>query len=123
MNQISAWAIRNPIPVILLFIVLTIGGVVGFSSMRINNNPDVEFPLIYVGASRPGAAPSELETQVTRLIEDAISGLNGVRHISSTLTDGYSGTIMEFGLGTDVERATNEVRNAMAVLRATLPQD
>ena len=60
MNNISAWSIRNPIPVILLFIVLTIAGIVGFNSMRINTNPDVEFPLIYVGAGRPGAAPSEL---------------------------------------------------------------
>ena len=102
---------------------LTIAGVVGFNSMRINNNPDVEFPLIYVGAGRPGAAPSELETQVTRLIEDAISGLGGVRHMDSTVSDGYSTTIIEFELGTDVERATNDVRNAMAGLRGDLPQD
>lgn len=123
MNQISAWSIRHPIPVILLFIVLTLSGIVGFSSMRINNNPDVEFPLIYVAASRPGAAPSELETQVTRLIEDAVAGLGGVRHIDSTISDGYSSTMIEFELGTDVERATNDVRNAMARLRGDLPQD
>ena len=123
MNNISAWSIRNPIPVILLFIVLTIAGIVGFNSMRINNNPDVEFPLIYVSASRPGAAPSELETQVTRLIEDAVAGLGGVRHMDSTVSDGYSTTIIEFELGTDVERATNDVRNAMAGLRGDLPQD
>ena len=123
MNQISAWSIRNPIPVILLFIVLTVAGIVGFNSMRINNNPDVEFPLIYVGAGRPGAAPSELETQVTRLIEDAVAGLGGVRHMDSTIGDGYSTTIIEFELGTDVERATNDVRNAMAGLRGDLPQD
>ena len=123
MNNISAWSIRNPIPVILLFLVLTISGIVGFQSMRINNNPDVEFPLIYVGAGRPGAAPSELETQVTRLIEDAVAGLGGVRHMDSTVGDGYSTTIIEFELGTDVERATNDVRNAMAGLRSTLPQD
>ncbi len=123
MNQISAWSIRNPIPVILLFIVLTIAGVVGFSTMGINNNPDVEAPIIYVSAGRPGAAPSELETQVTRLIEDAVVGLGGVKTINSTVGDGYSTTIIEFELSTDVERATNDVRNAMARLRSSLPQD
>ncbi|GAA0868615.1 efflux RND transporter permease subunit [Brevundimonas basaltis] len=123
MNNISAWSIRNPIPVILLFLVLTIAGVVGFSTMGINNNPDVEAPIIYVGAGRPGAAPSELETQVTRLIEDAVVGLGGVKSIDSTVGDGYSTTIIEFELATDVERATNDVRNAMARLRSSLPQD
>ena len=78
MNNISAWSIRNPIPVILLFIVLTVAGIVGFNSMRINNNPDVEFPLIYVSASRPGAAPSELETQVTNPVELAMKGIPGL---------------------------------------------
>ena len=123
MNNISAWSIRNPIPVILLFLVLTIAGVVGFGTMGINNNPDVEAPIIYVGAGRPGAAPSELETQVTRLIEDAVVGLGGVKSIDSTVGDGYSTTIIEFELATDVERATNDVRNAMARLRSSLPQD
>jgi len=74
MRDISSWSIRNPIPVIMLFIMLTLGGVSGFNAMRINNNPDIDFPLIYVNASRPGAAPTEMETQVTRLIEDKIAG-------------------------------------------------
>ena len=81
MNQISAWSIRNPIPVVLLFIILTLAGVVGFMSMRINNNPDIEFPLVSVTAVRPGAAPSEMEVQVTRLIEDSLTGLSGVRNV------------------------------------------
>jgi HAE1 family hydrophobic/amphiphilic exporter-1 len=106
-----------------MFTLLTIGGVLSFMSMRINNNPDIDFPLVAVTAVRPGAAPSEMEVQVTRLIEDSLAGLSGVRHINSQITDGVSSTSIEFELGTDTERATNDVRNAMSGLRASLPQD
>ncbi len=123
MKNISSWSIRNPIPIILMFTLLTIGGVLSFMSMRINNNPDIDFPLVAVTAVRPGAAPSEMEVQVTRLIEDSLAGLSGVRHINSQITDGVSSTTIEFELGTDTERATNDVRNAMSGLRADLPQD
>lgn len=123
MNQISSWAIKNPIPIILLFLLLTLSGVTGFMGMRINSNPDIDFPLVAVTAARPGAAPAEMEVQVTRPIEDSIAGLSGVRHIYSNVSDGVSTTTIEFELGTDTERATNDVRNAMSGVRATLPQD
>ncbi len=123
MRNISSWSIKNPIPIILLFILLTLAGVNGFLGMRINQNPDIDFPLVNVYAGRPGAAPSEMEVQVTRLVEDALAGLSGVRHINSQITDGSSSTTIEFELGTNTERATNDVRNAMSALRADLPQD
>jgi HAE1 family hydrophobic/amphiphilic exporter-1 len=123
MRNISAWSIRNPIPVIMLFVMLMLSGIAGFNAMRINNNPDIDFPLIYVNASRPGAAPTEMETQVTRLIEDKIAGISGVRNMRSTVTDGVSVTIIEFELSTEVEKATNDVRNAMSGLMGSLPQD
>ena len=123
MKNISSWSIKNPIPIILLFTLLTIAGLLSFNNMRINNNPDIDFPLVNVYAGRPGAAPSEMEIQVTRLIEDSLAGLSGVRHINSQITDGSSSTTIEFELGTDTERATNDVRNAMSGLRADLPQD
>lgn len=123
MNNISSWAIKNPIPIILLFLLLTVSGLVGFSSMRINNNPDIDFPLVNVTAVRPGAAPSEMEVQVTRVVEDSIAGLSGVRNVFSNIGDGVSTTMIEFELGTDTERATNDVRNAMSGIRSTLPQD
>jgi hydrophobe/amphiphile efflux-1 (HAE1) family protein len=123
MNNISSWAIKNPIPIILLFLLLTLAGVTGFMGMRINNNPDIDFPLVSVTAARPGAAPAEMEVQVTRVIEDSIAGLSGVRHIYSNVTDGVSSTTIEFELGTDTERATNDVRNAMSGVRGSLPQD
>ena len=123
MKNISSWSIKNPIPIILMFVLLTLAGVNGFMGMRVNQNPDIDFPLISVYAGRPGAAPSEMEVQVTRLIEDSLAGLPGVRHINSQVLDGSSQTTIEFELGTDTERATNDVRNAMSGLRADLPQD
>ena len=123
MRNISSWAIKNPIPVIMLFALLCFAGIAGFKSMRINNNPDVDLPFVVVTAVRPGAAPQELETQVTRLIEDSIAGLGQVRHINSTVVDGASTTFIEFELGVDHERVTNDVRNAMSNLRGSLPQD
>lgn len=123
MRNISSWAIRNPIPIILMFVLLTLSGVNAFMGMRINNNPDIDFPLVVVAAGRPGAAPSEMEIQVTRLIEDSVAGLSGVRHITSQVMDGSSVTTIEFELGTNTERATNDVRNAMSGLRGSLPQD
>jgi HAE1 family hydrophobic/amphiphilic exporter-1 len=121
--NISAWSIRNPIPTIMLFIVLTIFGIVSFFNLRINNFPDIDYPLVAATVVQPGAAPSELETQVTRIVEDAVAGLGSVRHIRSTVNDGVSTTTIEFQLGTDTERATNDVRNAVTSIRAQLPGD
>ncbi len=122
-RNISAWSIRNPVPTILLFVVLTIAGVAGFMKMRVNNFPDISFPVVVVSAGQPGAAPPELETQVTRIIEDSLAGLDGVRHIRSQVGDGISSTQVEFQLGTDLERATNDVRNAVSKIRSQLPAD
>src|SRR6186713_914094 len=81
LRNISAWSIRNPVPSIVLFVALTIAGVVSFMRMEVNDNPPIEFPLVSVGVSQPGAAPTELETQVTQRIEAAVRGVNGVDEI------------------------------------------
>ena len=122
-RNISSWSIRNPVPTILLFVVLTLAGLAGFSRMRVNNFPDIDFPMVVVSAAQPGAAPAEVETQVTRILEDALTGLSGVRHIRSTVADGSSVTYIEFEVGADLERATNDTRNAVARTRSLLPQD
>jgi hydrophobic/amphiphilic exporter-1 (mainly G- bacteria), HAE1 family len=122
-NGISAWSIRNPIPVVLLFIVLTLTGVMSYFNLRTNNFPDVDLPIVAVTVVQSGAAPTELETQVTRLVEDSVSGLGQVRNISSTINDSVSTTSIEFELGVDLEKATNDVRNAISGVRQNLPAD
>ncbi|ESQ87689.1 hypothetical protein ABAC460_18625 [Asticcacaulis sp. AC460] len=121
--QISSWSIRNPIPVIVFFIVMTVAGIIGFNSLRINNWPDIDFPIVVVTVVRSGAAPTELQNQVTRIVEDSVSGLGGVRHIQSYVNEGASTTVITFQLETDLEKATNDVRNAVAGVRGNLPGD
>ena len=120
-RNISAWAIRNPIPTAVLFLLLTLGGIVAFPGLRINNTPDIDLPAVVVSILQPGAAPSELETQVTRRVEDAVAGLGDVKHITSIVQDGTSTTVIEFALGKDVDRATNDVRDKVSQIRADLP--
>ena len=82
-RNISAWCIRNPVPPVGLFVLLLLAGLVSFNRMDINENPDVEFPLVQVVVSQPGAAPTELETQVTQRVEAAVRSVSGVDELSS----------------------------------------
>ena len=122
MRNISSWAIKNPIPPTVLFIMLTLAGIVSFRSMNINDNPDIDFPAAQITVVQPGAAPTEMETQVTQRIEAAVRGVNGVDEITSRVTEGQSNTSVQFTIGTPVDRAVNDVRDAIANIRSDLPQ-
>ncbi|MBU6207099.1 MAG: efflux RND transporter permease subunit, partial [Alphaproteobacteria bacterium] len=121
-RSISAWAIRNPVPPIVLFIGLLMAGLVSFSQMTVTDSPDVSFPVISINIAQPGAAPSELETQVTQKIEAAVRTVNGVTAINSYISEGNSETSVEFDVGMPVDRALNDVRNAVQQVRSNLPQ-
>jgi multidrug efflux pump subunit AcrB len=122
MRNISAWSIRHPIIPIVLFVALTLMGLIAFSRMDVNNNPDIEFPLVNISVSQPGAAPPEIETQVTQRIEAAVRGINGVDEITSFVGEGSSTTTIQFVIGTPVDRAVNDVRNAISQIRSDLPE-
>ena len=120
--RISAWAIKNPIPVVVLFIALLVVGVQGFRSLPIKLYPDVAFPIVQVSVALSGAAASEVETQITREIEAAVSNVTGVNHIQSTVSQGLSSTTIEFEIGEDPQKATDEVRAAIDRIRSSLPR-
>ncbi len=120
-RNISAWAIRNPVPPIVLFIALTIAGFVSFARMDVNNDPDIDFPIVWISVSQPGAAPSELETQVTQKVESAVRSLQGIDQIDSTVSEGNSQTIVQLDIGTPIDRAVEDVRSAMQQIRGSLP--
>lgn len=122
MRNISSWSIRNPVFSIVLFTALTLLGIMSFIRLDVNNNPDISFPAASVTISQPGAAPSELETQVTQRVEAAVRSLNGVDEIQSTVSEGSSNTFVQFELGTPVDRAVNDVRDAVARIRGDLPE-
>src|SRR6476469_10339498 len=121
-RNVSSLCIRNPGGPIVLFVGLMLAGIVAFARMQVNNAPDIDFPAAIVQISQPGAAPNEMETQVTQRVESAIRGVNGVEEINSSVSEGSSFTFVNFQLGTPTDRAVNDVRNAISQIRGTLPE-
>ena len=120
--KISGASIRHPVPALVLFTVLLVLGVISFRSIPITRAPNVDVPIVSVLVTQAGAAPAELETQVTRKIEDAIASVAGVKHITSSVTDGASTTLVELRLEVGTDRALNDVKDAVAKIRADLPR-
>jgi multidrug efflux pump subunit AcrB len=120
-NNISAWSIRHPVVPIVFFAALVIAGIVSFLRMDVQQQPDIEFPMVIINVQQPGAAPSEIETQITQRIEAGIRSISGVVTISSTATEGQSQTLVEFAIGEDVNGAVNEVKNQIDQIRGSLP--
>jgi hydrophobe/amphiphile efflux-1 (HAE1) family protein len=120
--NISAWSIRRPVPSLVLFMVLMALGAFSFGQLPVTRFPNVDVPIVQVRVYQPGAAPSELEVQVTKRIEDAISGVNGVKHQTSAITEGSSVTTVEFHLEVNQDRALNDVKDAIARIRSELPR-
>lgn len=121
--NISAWSIRHPLPSIVFSIILLVLGWISFTKLAITRLPSADIPVISVAVSQFGAAPAELEAQVTKTIEDGVSGVEGVRHISSSITDGLSLTTIQFALETNTDRALNDVKDAVTRVRSNLPQN
>ncbi len=121
--NISAWSIRHPLPSVVFSIILLVLGWVSFTRLAVTRLPSADIPVISVAVSQFGAAPAELEAQVTKTIEDGVSGVEGVRHISSSITDGLSVTTIQFALETNTDRALNDVKDAVTRVRANLPQN
>ncbi|ABL71955.1 efflux RND transporter permease subunit [Paracoccus denitrificans] len=118
----SAWSIRHPVPPIAIFLVLMLMGFYSFSRLAVTAMPNIDLPLVSVVVSQPGAAPSELTRQVIQPIEDSIASITGVRHITSSATDSSARIYVEFELETDTDRAVNDVKDAVANVRADLPE-
>ncbi|MBV8883783.1 MAG: efflux RND transporter permease subunit [Chroococcidiopsidaceae cyanobacterium CP_BM_RX_35] len=121
--NISAWSIRQPVPTLVLFLILTVLGLFFFPQLGIDADPNLDIPAVTITVTQPGADPTELESQVTRPVEDAVAGLGNIDYMISTVTNGASNTVVSFVLGTNSDRATNDVRNAIAQIRQNLPQN
>ena len=123
MINVSSWSIKNPIPGVLLFIMLTAIGAMSFRAMKIQNFPDIDLPTVTVTAALPGASPSQLETDVARKIENQIATLQGVKHIYTSVQDGVSTTTVEFRLEKPTQEAVDDVRDAVSRVRSDLPAE
>ena len=121
--NLSAWSIRNPIPAVMLFVLMTLAGLLSFRAMKVQNFPDMDLPVVMVTAVLPGAAPGQLESDVARKIENAIATTQGLKHITTTLTDGVATIAAEYQLEKPVQEAVDDVRSAVSRVRADLPAD
>jgi multidrug efflux pump subunit AcrB len=121
--NVSAWSIKNPIPAAMLFVLLTLAGLLAFNSMKVQQFPDLELPTIIVSASLPGAAPAQLETEVARKIENVIAPLQGLKNIYTKVQDGGVTVTAEFRLEKPTQEAIDDVRSAVQGVRSELPSD
>jgi len=121
--NVSAWSIRNPTPSILLFVLLTLVGVMAFKAMKVQNFPDIDLPMVTVIAALPGASPAQLETEVARKIENQVATVQGVKHIYTNLRDGSATITVEFRLEKPTQEALDDVRDAVSRVRSDLPSD
>jgi multidrug efflux pump subunit AcrB len=122
MNFVT-WSIRNPVPVLMMFLALVVGGALSFPKLAVQNQPDIAFPYVFVNVGYAGVPPSQMETEVTRKVEDAVSAIVGIEHINSTVSKGSSQTNIEFKFGTDTSQAMDDVRDAVSRIRPDLPLD
>src|SRR5215510_15269378 len=120
--NISAWSIRTPVPSLVLFMVLIALGYVSFGQLAVTRFPNLDVPIVQVRVYQTGSAPSELEVQVSKKVEDAIAGVNGVKHQTSAITEGSSVTTVEFHLEVNQDRALNDIKDAIARIRSELPR-
>jgi multidrug efflux pump subunit AcrB len=121
--NVSSWSIRNPTPAILLFIMLTLFGVMAFKAMKVQQFMDVDLPTVTVTASLPGAAPAQMETEVARKIENSVATLQGIKHIYTKVQDGSAVVTVEFRLEKPTQEAVDDVRDAVSRIRSDLPGD
>jgi multidrug efflux pump subunit AcrB len=121
MKNISAWAIRHPVPPVVLFVVLLFMGSIAFLRLPVTLNPDVSFPLVLVQVYQPGASPQEIETQIMQKVEAAVAGVGNIDNITSLAIEGQSRVFIQFNIGTPIDRAVADVRDAVAKVRVDLP--
>ena len=119
--NVSSYSIRNPLVAILLFVLLTMGGVYGFLQMKVQQFPDIDLPAVVVTVTLPGAAPAQLENDVAKKIENQLTSINGIKHIRSSLQTGVATISTEFILDKDIQEAVDDVRSAVGEVRGDLP--
>ena len=115
--NVSTWSIKNPIPALMLFVLLTFGGLIAFNAMKVQNFPDMDLPTISVTVSLPGASPTQLENDVARKVENSIATLQGLKHIYPKVQDGGATITAEFRLEKPTQEALDAVRSAVARVR------
>jgi len=119
----SSLSIKNPVPAVLLFVLLTLAGLLAYRASVVQDFPDIELPIVTISAPLAGAAPAQLETEVARKLENSVATLQGVKNIYTKVLDGEVQVTVEFILEKSISEAVNDVRDAVARVRADLPAE
>lgn len=123
LNKMIGTFIRRPVFTTMFVLLLVVFGIKSYPNLGVDLYPDVELPLVSVTVTYTGASPEEMETLITRPIEDRVSQVAGIKTLSSTVREGYSQTTLEFELGVDPREMASEVREKVASVRRRLPDD
>ncbi len=121
--KITNFAIRNRTSILVLTVVLTIGGLLSYLSIPKESNPSIEIPYIVVTTLYPGASPDDIESLITQPVEQEVQGINGIKEIRSTSTEGVSSIVVEFNPDVSIDEAFQKVRDKVDVAKADLPTD
>ncbi len=116
-------SLKRPVFATVIIIALVAVGIVSYTALPINDMPDVDIPYVAAAIILPGASPDQMESKVTRQVEDALGQISGVKHITTTIGESLSTTLIEFDLEKSPDVAVQEVRNKLGSIRGSLPQE
>ncbi|WP_335921856.1 efflux RND transporter permease subunit [Shewanella chilikensis] len=116
-------SVKRPVFASVISLLLIAFGLVSFGKLPLREYPDIDPPIVSIDTSYRGASASVVESRITKLIEDRISGVEGIRHINSSSTDGRSSVVLEFDIDRDIEAAANDVRDRISGLLDNLPEE
>lgn len=120
---ISNFAIRRPIITVVTMLALVVFGIAALAILKTDEFPDVQAPVVVVSLLYPGAAPENVEREIIEPVEDAVSGISGVRRINSSSLDSFGLIIVEFDYEKDLQEATQQIRDEIGIIRADLPPE
>ncbi|MCU0455827.1 MAG: efflux RND transporter permease subunit, partial [Bacteroidales bacterium] len=121
--SIYSSSVKRPVTTILVFVALIVMGLYSLTQLPVDLYPEVELPFIGVVTTYPGASASDIETNVTRPVEDALNSVNKLKEMTSSSTDGVSAVFMNFEYGTDLDEASNDIRSSLGFIENYLPED
>lgn len=121
--KLTEISIKRPVFATVIILALVVLGLVSYTKLNVDQYPSVEIPVVAVTVVYPGASPDQVETKITQEVEDAVSVVAGVEHVTSTVSEGVSATVIQFTTETNPDTAAQEVRDKLGALQATLPQD
>ncbi|HYE70031.1 MAG TPA: efflux RND transporter permease subunit [Aquabacterium sp.] len=120
---ITKVSIQNPVFATMVMVALLVLGIFSYNRLGVEQMPDISFPGAFIDVAYPGASPEASEREISKIIEESLNSIAGVKRITSRSFEGRSQTSVEFSLNTDMSRAMQDVRDRLAQIQSALPKD